>query len=207
MSTQIRNNIYYLRLRVPQGLKGLRAMVYEEWWGGHPNCCKIVFYDQPDWINLCQRSVKNQKDPCLVSRTTILTMVYKLGLSAEKGWRKLRGFRRLADVINGVKFIDGVDEETFELQRNAAWSCSHTPHLTIARSGLTLFLIVFQSPRTQEINKTLALIGKSLVFSGFFIIIILLFIITRVSLLLPPPPLTTCNLGSNLNIMVKFWGH
>jgi putative transposase len=47
-------------------------------------------------------------------------MVYKLGLSAEKGWRKLRGFRRLTDVINGVKFIDGVDEETFERQRNAA---------------------------------------------------------------------------------------
>ena len=31
-----------------------------------------------------------------------------------------QGFRRLADVINGVKFIDGVDEETFERQRNAA---------------------------------------------------------------------------------------
>ena len=46
-------------------------------------------------------------------------MVYKLGLSAQKGWRKLRGFRRLADVINGVKFIDGIDEETIERQRNA----------------------------------------------------------------------------------------
>jgi putative transposase len=55
-----------------------------------------------------------------VSRTTILTMVYKLDLSAEKGWQKLRGFRRLADVINGIKFIDGVDEEIFERQRNAA---------------------------------------------------------------------------------------
>jgi putative transposase len=47
-------------------------------------------------------------------------MVYKLGLSAEKGWRKLRGFRRLADVINGIKFIHGVDEETLEQERNAA---------------------------------------------------------------------------------------
>jgi putative transposase len=47
-------------------------------------------------------------------------MVYKLGLSAEKGWRKLRGFRRLAVVINGVKFIDEIDEETFKRQRNAA---------------------------------------------------------------------------------------
>ena len=47
-------------------------------------------------------------------------MVYKLVLSAEKGWRKLRGFRRLADVINGVKFIVGIDEETVERQRDLA---------------------------------------------------------------------------------------
>ena len=46
--------------------------------------------------------------------------VYKLGLSAEKDWRKIRGFRRLADVINVVKFIDRIDEETFESQKNAA---------------------------------------------------------------------------------------
>jgi len=64
--------------------------------------------------------LRTKKTRACVSRTTILTMVYKLGLSAEKGWRKLRGFRRLADVINGVKFIDGVDEETVERQRNAA---------------------------------------------------------------------------------------
>jgi hypothetical protein len=47
-------------------------------------------------------------------------MVFKLGLSAEKGWRKLRGFRRLAEVINGVKFIDGIDEKTIGEQRKAA---------------------------------------------------------------------------------------
>ena len=64
--------------------------------------------------------LRTKKTRACVSRTTILTMVYKIGLSAEKGWKKLRGFRRLADVINGVKFIDGVDEETFKRQRNAA---------------------------------------------------------------------------------------
>ena len=64
--------------------------------------------------------LKTKKTRVCVSSTTILTMVYKLVLSAEKGWRKLRGFRRLADVINGIKFIDGVDEETIERQRNAA---------------------------------------------------------------------------------------
>ena len=55
-----------------------------------------------------------------VSRTTILTMVFKLGQSAEKGWRKLRGFRRLADVINDVKFVDGINEKTVQHQRSAA---------------------------------------------------------------------------------------
>jgi putative transposase len=66
--------------------------------------------------------LRTKKTRACVSRTTILTMFYKLELNAEKGWRKLRGFRRLADVINGVKFIDGVDEETIERKRNAAWS-------------------------------------------------------------------------------------
>ncbi len=41
------------------------------------------------------------------SRQTILSMVYKLGQSAQKKWRKLRGFNLLADVIRGVQFKDG----------------------------------------------------------------------------------------------------
>jgi putative transposase len=64
--------------------------------------------------------LRTKKTRACVSRATMLAMVYKLGLSAEKGWRKLRGFRRLADVINGVKFIGGIDEEAFVRQRNAA---------------------------------------------------------------------------------------
>ena len=55
-----------------------------------------------------------------VSRTTLLTMVYKLGLCAEQNWRRLRGFRHLADVIENVKFIDGVKEETIQQHQQAA---------------------------------------------------------------------------------------
>ncbi len=36
-------------------------------------------------------------------------MIYKLGMCAEKRWRKLRGFAHLAKVIEGVKFQDGVE--------------------------------------------------------------------------------------------------
>ena len=55
-----------------------------------------------------------------VARHTILSMVYKLGQSAQKRWRKLRGFRLLAEVIRGVQFKDGerIDQlEEGELNR------------------------------------------------------------------------------------------
>jgi len=42
-----------------------------------------------------------------VARHTILAMVYKLGQSAQKRWRKLRGFKLLAEVIRGVQFKNG----------------------------------------------------------------------------------------------------
>ena len=31
-------------------------------------------------------------------------MIYKMGMSAEQSWRRLRGFRQLGKVIEGVKF-------------------------------------------------------------------------------------------------------
>ncbi len=55
-----------------------------------------------------------------VARHTILSMVFKLGQSAQKRWRKLRGFRLLAEVIRGVQFKNGerIDQlEDGELSR------------------------------------------------------------------------------------------
>ena len=42
------------------------------------------------------------------SRTIVLTMVFKLSESAQKRWNRLRGFQKLGEVIQGVRFIDGV---------------------------------------------------------------------------------------------------
>jgi hypothetical protein len=39
----------------------------------------------------------------------MLAMIYKLGMSAEKRWRRIRGFAYLAKVIEGVKFRDGIE--------------------------------------------------------------------------------------------------
>ena len=49
-----------------------------------------------------------------VSRNTILALVFRLGLSAEKHWIKLRGFQRLGQLIQGVKFADGTPIVTDE---------------------------------------------------------------------------------------------
>lgn len=45
------------------------------------------------------------------SRDTVLSMAFKLCQSAEKRWRRLRGYKRLAEVIEGITFIDGISEK------------------------------------------------------------------------------------------------
>jgi hypothetical protein len=39
----------------------------------------------------------------------MLAMIYKLGQSAERSWRRLRAFEWLAKVVQGVKFSDGIE--------------------------------------------------------------------------------------------------
>jgi putative transposase len=45
------------------------------------------------------------------SRETVLNMAFKLCESAEKKWQRLHGYKRLADVIEGIRFIDGISEK------------------------------------------------------------------------------------------------
>ncbi len=54
------------------------------------------------------RTVKTRG--CL-SRQTMLTMVFRLCQSAQKRWRRLQGYRRLADVVGGVNFVDGISDD------------------------------------------------------------------------------------------------
>ena len=52
-----------------------------------------------------------------VTRRTMLSMIYKMGMSAETSWRRLRGFRQLGKVIEGVKFDDGI-----EVTEDSSWA-------------------------------------------------------------------------------------
>jgi len=99
----------------------------------------LAFYDFPaeHWIHIRTTNpvestfatvrLRTAKTRGCVSRSTILALVFRLGLSAEKRWIKLKGFQRLGQVIRGVKFSDGVpiptDQEGVEdgmISRSAA---------------------------------------------------------------------------------------
>jgi len=80
----------------------------------------LAFYDFPaeQWSHLRTTNPiestfatvrhRTYKSKGAFSRTTILTMVFKLCQSAEKRWLRLRGFNYLAEVFQGVKFTNGI---------------------------------------------------------------------------------------------------
>jgi putative transposase len=81
----------------------------------------LAFYDFPaeHWTHIRTTNViessfatirhRSKRAKGCVTRITMLTMIYKMGICAEDSWRKLRGFRYLAMVIEGVRFKDGIE--------------------------------------------------------------------------------------------------
>jgi len=97
----------------------------------------LAFYDFPaeHWIHIRTTNPiessfatirhRTTRTKNCVSRNTLLGLVFQLALTAEKGWRKIRGFKRLPDVIEGIRFQDGMavimePEKTEETQQMAA---------------------------------------------------------------------------------------
>jgi len=62
--------------------------------------------------------LRTNKTRNCVSAKSGLSLVHQLAMSAQKRWRRLRGFRQLADVVAGIRFVDGIDERT--ISRKAA---------------------------------------------------------------------------------------
>jgi transposase-like protein len=55
--------------------------------------------------------LRTAKTRSCLSRQTMLTMVFKLCRKAVKRRRRLQGYRQLGEVIENVKFINGVRED------------------------------------------------------------------------------------------------
>ena len=104
--------------------------IYEAKYPKATNCLQkdrdamLAFYDFPaeHWSHIRTTNpvestfatvrLRTHKTRGCVSRNTILALVFRLGLSAEKHWIRLRGFQRFGEVIRGVKFSDGVPVAT-----------------------------------------------------------------------------------------------
>jgi putative transposase len=81
----------------------------------------LAFYDFPaeHWIHIRTSNAiestfatvrhRTERTKGCLTRDGMLSMIFKLGMSAEKNWRRLRGFEWLAKVIDGVKFRDGIE--------------------------------------------------------------------------------------------------
>jgi transposase-like protein len=95
----------------------------------------LAFYDFPaeHWVHLRTTNpiestfatvrLRTDKTRGCVSQDSILSLVFKLVQSAQKRWLKIRGFKRLGEVIEGVKFKDGIrvdQQPSSELSQDAA---------------------------------------------------------------------------------------
>jgi len=81
----------------------------------------LAFYDFPaeHWIHIRSSNViessfatirhRTDRTKGCLTRDGMLAMIYKLGESAERSWRRLRGFEWLAKVVKGVPFRDGIE--------------------------------------------------------------------------------------------------
>jgi len=78
-------------------------------------------------IRLRHRKTKNSG-----SARASLVMLFKLAQSAAKGWRKLRGHQHIPDLIQGIRFIDGVNEHHVKQQDTSSPKTRTTHTETVA---------------------------------------------------------------------------
>lgn len=93
----------------------------------------LAFYDFPaeHWVHLRTTNPiestfatirhRTQRVKGAFSQQTLMAMMFKLAVSAEQSFRRIKGFNWMADVIRGVPFVDGIkQEEQQDQQRRAA---------------------------------------------------------------------------------------
>jgi transposase-like protein len=98
----------------------------------YPEACKclekdrdvlLTFYDFPaeHWKHLRTTNpiestfatirLRHRRTKGCGTRRASLTMMFKLGLSAQKKWRRLNGHERIISLIEGKKFVNGTLQE------------------------------------------------------------------------------------------------
>lgn len=92
----------------------------------------MAFYDFPaeHWVHLRTSNViestfatirhRTKRVKGAFSRTSLLSMLFKLATCAESSFRRIKGFDWLAQVISGMRFVDGIKDDNNIQQQKAA---------------------------------------------------------------------------------------
>lgn len=92
----------------------------------------MAFYDLPaeHWVHLRTSNViestfatirhRTKRVKGAFSRTSLLSMLFKLATCAESSFRRIKGFDWLAQVISGVQFVDGIKQDNNNQHLKAA---------------------------------------------------------------------------------------
>jgi transposase-like protein len=104
----------------------------EKYQAKYPKACEclakdrdalLTFYDFPaeHWAHLRTTNpiestfatirLRHRKTKGSGSRRASLAMMFKLGISAQKNWRRLRGYKQIIPLIQGFKFTDGIMQD------------------------------------------------------------------------------------------------
>lgn len=104
----------------------------EKYQAKYPKACEclskdrdvsLAFYDFPaeHWAHLRTTNpiestfatirLRHRKTKGSGSRKASLAMMFKLGISAQKKWRRLRGYQQIIPLIQGIKFVDGIKQD------------------------------------------------------------------------------------------------
>ena len=125
--------LIHLMYMAPKKEEALKA--YDEflicYQAKYPRACECLVKDKDDlftfynypaehWVHIRTTNViesafatvrhRTRQTKGCGSRVATLTMVYKLGLEAEKGWIKLRAHNLIIKVMEGIRFRDGIEE-------------------------------------------------------------------------------------------------
>jgi transposase-like protein len=92
----------------------------------------MAFYDFPaeHWVHLRTSNViestfatirhRTKRVKGAFSRTSLLSMLFKLATCTESSFRRIKGFDWLAQVISGVQFVDGIKQDNNNQHLQAA---------------------------------------------------------------------------------------
>ena len=112
--------------------------------------------------------LRTQRTKGCGSRIATLTMVFKLGLEAQKHWRRLQGFELIPKVVTRVRFVDGEEQTNRPLNQTFQQGCARLRYTTF--DNISGALIQSFTDRQRTLSKQIGLFLYFHTISSLFLV-------------------------------------